>query len=156
MGLRENIRNEPVSALALREAVTVGPDATIREAIERMRKKKLGCVIVVDPSRKPAGMLTESMLTQLLAKNHKAVEDRVADHMAERWPQVKLTDPIEDVLDAMHLKNIRLLCVVDEQGRLAGLTGQKGLMEYVADHFPGIVMVQRIGGAPFSDKREGA
>jgi CBS domain-containing protein len=156
MGLRENMRNEPVSALALREPVTVGPGATIREAIEQMRKKKLGCAIVVDPSRKPAGMLTESMLTQLLARDQRVLEDRVADHMAERWPHVKLSDPIEDVLEAMHLKNIRFLCVVDEQGRLAGLAGQKGLMEYVADHFPGDVMVQRIGGAPFSDKREGA
>lgn len=156
MGLHENIRNEPVSTLALREPVIVAPDATIRKAIEQMRNRKLGCAIVVDPAGKPAGMLTESMLTQLLAQDHGAVESRVGDHMAERLPRVRLTDPIEDVLDALHMKNIRFLCVVDEEDRLVGLTGQKGLMEYVADHFPGGVMAQRIGGAPFSDKREGA
>lgn len=156
MGLRENMQSEPLSTLALREPVTAPADATIREAIEQMRSKKLGCVVIVDDAGKPTGMFTESMLTQLLTRDPTDVEQRVADHMAQRWPQVKLTDPIEDVLDALHLKNVRFLCVVDDEGRLVGLTGQKGLMEYVADHFPGQVMVQRIGGTPFPDKREGA
>ena len=40
--------------------------------------------------------------------------------------------------------------------RIAGLTGQKGLIEFVADHFPGQVMVQRIGGQPYPSDREGA
>lgn len=156
MGLRENMRGEPVSSLALREPVTASPNATIREAINQMRRRKLGCVVVADERGKPVGMFTEGMLTQLLVQDHTAVEDRLADHMAEHWPRVKSTDPIEDVLDALNLKNVRFLCVVDDEDRLVGLTGQKGLMEYVADHFPGRVMVQRIGGPPFPDKREGA
>ena len=76
--------------------------------------------------------------------------------MAEQLPWVKLSDPIADVLEAMQLKNLRFLCVIDEEGQLAGLTGQKGLMEYVADHFPSQVMVQRIGSKPYITDREGA
>ena len=45
---------------------------------------------------------------------------------------------------------------VDDQGKLVGLTGQKGLMEYVAEHFPGEVMVQRVGEKPYTQSREGA
>ncbi len=56
----------------------------------------------------------------------------------------------------MLLKNVRMLCVVDEQGRVVGLTGQRGLMEYVAEHFPGEVMVQRIGQPSYMSDREGA
>ncbi len=56
----------------------------------------------------------------------------------------------------MKIKNVRFLCVVDEDRRVVGLTGQKGLMEYVADHFPRQVMVQRIGCTPFLATREGA
>ena len=56
----------------------------------------------------------------------------------------------------MQLKNLRFLCVVDENGQVAGLTGQRGLMEYVAEHFPGEVMVQRIGQPPYLSDREGA
>ena len=57
MGLLENMRNEPVSQLSLREPATAPPDATIRQAIERMREKKLGCVIVVDDDRSASAML---------------------------------------------------------------------------------------------------
>ena len=45
--------------------------------------------------------------------------------------------------------------VTDDDGRVDALTGQKGLMEYVAEHFPKQVMVQRIG-SPVIQDREGA
>lgn len=156
MGLHKNMRNEPVSQLALREPVTVAPTDTMREAIKRMREKKLGCAVVVDQANKPIGLLTESMITHLIAQKAVVLDDPVKQHMAEQWPWVKLTDPIADVLEAMQLKNLRFLCVIDDAGLLVGLTGQKGLMEYVADHFPKQVMVQRIGGKPYMNEREGA
>lgn len=156
MGLPDNMQNEPVSQLSLREPVTTSLDETIRDAILKMREKKLGCVIVIDEERKPLGMFTESMLTQLIAHDPATLDQPLKTHIAERWPWVKASDPISYVLDAMKLKNVRFLCVVDEDGRLVGLTGQKGLMEYVADHFPGQVMVQRIGGTPYTREREGA
>jgi CBS domain-containing protein len=156
MGLQENLKNDPVSQLALREPATASADDTIRDAVGRMREKKLGCVIVVDEQRKPLGMFTESMLTQLLVHDPTVLDQPLKEHLAERWPWVKATDSISYVLEAMNLKNVRFLCVIDDDGRLAGLAGQKGLMEYVADHFPHQVMVQRIGGTPYIREREGA
>ena len=156
MGLHENMRNEPVSQLALREPVTTVPTDSMREAIQQMREKKLGCAVVVDDESKPIGMLTESMITHMIAQKAAILDDPVQQHMAEQLPWVKLTDPIGDVLEAMQLKNLRFLCVIDDEGKLAGLTGQKGLMEYVADHFPKQVMVQRIGSKPYMTEREGA
>ncbi len=156
MGLQENLRREPVSQLEIRQPVTVTATATVRETITVMRERDLGCAIVVDDDRKPIGIFTESMVTQMLARGGDQMDDTIRNHMAERCPWVKLTDPIADVLEAMQLKNIRFLCVVDSGGRVAGLTGQRGLMEYVAEHFPGEVMVQRIGQAPYLSDREGA
>lgn len=157
MGLQQNFQNEPVSRLSLREPVIAIPTEPIREAIVRMRDKRLGCAIVVDDQDKPIGIFTESLLTQLLdQQGPQVIDNRIEDHMTRPCPWVNLTDPIAYVLDAMQLKNVRFLCVVDEAGRVAGLTGQKGLIEFVADHFPGQVMVQRIGGEPYPSKREGA
>lgn len=157
MGLQQNFQNEPVSRLSLREPVTALPNESLREVIVRMREKKLGCAIVVDDQYKPIGIFTESLLTQLLDRHGPLVMDnRIEDHMTCPCPWVNLTDPVAYVLDAMQLKNLRFLCVVDEAGRVAGLTGQKGLIEFVADHFPGQVMVQRIGGEPYPSNREGA
>ena len=156
MGLQRNLRQEPVSKLALRQPVVVSPASPLREAIVGMRERQLGCAVVVDPDQKPVGMFTEGMLTKLLAAEASFLDDPIERHMAGQWPWVRLSDPIVDVLQAMEMKNIRFLCVVDGDGRLAGLTGQKGLMEYIAEHFPGQVMVQRIGGKPYSQTREGA
>lgn len=156
MGLYENIRVEPVSRLALREPVVVGRDATVRDAITRMRLQKLGCAIVVDDERKPVGLFAESRLTRLLNTTPAAIYDPILEHADPKWPTVKLSDPISRVIAALEQENVRFLIVVDDQGRLAGLTGQKGLMEYVAEHFPRQVNVQRIGGSPYPAEREGA
>ena len=110
---------------------------------------------MVDDDQKPIGIFTESMLTQLMAHGAAPLDDPVRLQMADRLPWVKKSDPIVDVLEAMQAKNIRFICVVDEGGRVAGLTGQKGLMEYIAEHFPRQVMTQRVGSPP-PRNREGA
>ncbi len=156
MKLLEDMLAETVSDLAVREPVIAEPDEIIRHSIEKMRASRVGCVIIVDDMNKPVGMLTEGMLRRMLLENPAMVDERVGDHMVDRCPRVKESDPIFHVLEAMQSKKVRFLCVVDEEGVLVGLTGQKGLMEYVADHFPGQVMVQRIGCAPAMHSREGA
>lgn len=157
MGLQQNFQTEPVSRLSLRDPITVSPNQTLRDAIEKMREMKLGCAIAVDDEHKPLGIFTESKLTQLLAEfGSHVVDETIGAHMTQPCPWVELTDPIVYVLDAMQLKNLRFMCVVDAEKRLVGLTGQKGLIEFVADHFPGQVMVQRVGGNPYPAEREGA
>ncbi|MCA9232815.1 MAG: CBS domain-containing protein [Planctomycetales bacterium] len=156
MGLLENMQSETVSRLSLREPLTAAPSATVRQAVEIMREKNLGCIFVVDENRKPLGEFTEAMLVQILRENPAAMDEPLEQHAAKHWPWVKLTDPISDVLDSLETKNVRFLCVVDDLGQVVGLTGQKGLMEYIAEHFPGQVTVQRIGGQPYPLEREGA
>ena len=156
MGLQENIQDESVDKLEVRDPVNVPPTASIRETVALMRKHDVGCAIVVDDDQKPIGIFTESMLTEQISHGSLHLDEPVSKHMADRVPWVKLSDPIADVVEAMQLKNIRILCVVDDQGRAVGLTGQRGLMEYVADHFPGQVMVQRVGQTPYLADREGA
>ena len=156
MGLHENMLKEPVSRLNLREPVLAGPDDRVRDAVRRMRERQMGCVYVVDERGKALGMFTESMLNRLLVTNSRALDDSLRRHMADYWCCVKMTDPIVKVLTAMQSRNVRFVCVLNDDGAVVALTGQKGLMEYVAEHFPGQVMVQRIGCAPYVQHREGA
>ena len=156
MGLRENLKHEPVSKLALRELITVQPDVLTREAVELMRSKQVGCVFVTDENSKPIGIFTEGILRHLLLSGTEFLNEKIESHMADRCPWVKETDPIQTVLEAMQINNIRFICVVDENGKAIALTGQKGLMEYIAEHYPRIVMVQRINPNRPMPKREGA
>ena len=156
MGLHENIRTEPVSELPLRKAITIDPASSVREAIVEMKQERLGCVFVVDPEGRPIGIFTETMLNRLLLEGAWQLDELIEAHMAEQVPCVTRTDPIAMVLDAMQIRDVRFVCVVNGNGRVVALTGQKGLMEYIAEHFPREVMVQRVGTPPFPHEREGA
>ena len=156
MGLYENMLTEPISQLALREAITISPELSVRDAVLLMREKKLGCVIVIDEDRKPLGMFTEAMLRHLVTEDRAALDDSVQNRMVQQLPSAKTSEPVVTVLEAMQNENHRFVCVLDDDGRVVGLTGQKGLMEYVADHFPQIVLTQRAGVEPPSSTREGA
>lgn len=156
MGLFENIKSESIEKLDWRNAVCVAPNETVRKVIEAMRDGRIGCAVLVDPDQRPVGFFTESRLTQILASGTDALNDPVQKYVDDTWPQVSVSDPIAFVLQAMVSRNTRFLPIVDAEGRVVGVTGQKGLMEFVADHFPGQVTVQRIGQKPYMHEREGA
>jgi CBS domain-containing protein len=121
-----------------------------------MRQANLGCAVLVDEDQKPKGIFVERRLTQLLATNPQAMDDPVEKHVDSSWPQVSLSDPIAKVLAALMEHNTRFIPVVDDGGRVVKLTGQKGLMEFIADHYPNQVAVHRLGQKPYMQEREGA
>lgn len=155
MGLYESLADEAVGTLTLRVPVLCSPDNTCGEAVGRMRRRKLGCTLVVDDDSKPLGIFTERMLTRLLVERPAALADPVEQRMSQHFVRVGLGEPVLRVLEAMRREDTRFVCVVDEEGRVAALSGQKGLMEFIADHFPQQVMVQRVGKRP-PQQREGA
>jgi CBS domain-containing protein len=157
MGLREDILSHPVSELDLRELLTLSPDDTVQAAVRLMRLKRLGCVMVVDEKGRPLGKFTEHRLLVLLVNDSQALIRPLKDVMVKDWAEVKLTDPIAKVLDAMQNHGMRFVVVVDDDGVATHLTGQRGMMEYIADHFPRQVKVHMIDDAKlYMDQREGA
>ena len=155
MGLRENILTGPISQLALREAIVVDPTTPICEAVVLMRSKRLGCVIVADEDRIPVGVFTERELVKLLARDASTLDEPVASHLAPSWAIVKQSDSIAKALEAMQKNRMRFVCVTNDEGQAMALTGQKGLMEYIAEHFPQAVLTQTPGTKTFTE-REGA
>ena len=152
MGLKESLAEAPVSELALREPVVVPPETTLREAVRKMSESSLGCVIIVDHAGRPLGQLTESDLTRLLHKSPGAMDDPIERHATGGFVTVTSQDRVSRVLEAMQREDTRFVCVVDQKGVVAGLTGQKGLMEFVAEHFPQHVMVERVSSRPHQQR----
>lgn len=155
MGLQEDILNQPVSELELRQLIAVGPKSTVREAVGLMQQKKLGCVVVVDEDGRPLGKFTERLLIQLLMDHADGMDEPVSQHMASAWDSVQVGDPIAKVIDCMESKKLRFIVVLDPDGKAVAITGQKGVMEYIVDHFPRQVRVQRMSSEFFSGQREG-
>lgn len=156
MGLRESMEQDTVSGLALRPVLKVKPTVTLRQAARKMREHGLGCVIAVDSRGKPVGKFTERLLMRALLADARSLDDPIEKHMYPSASPVKLTDTVAEMVRTMQEGQLRFLCVVDARGKAVALTGQKGLMEYIADHFPRQVKVQRFRSKLHMDSREGA
>jgi CBS domain-containing protein len=157
MALKDNLQNETVMNLPSREAITVTGDTSVLRAIERLREKRLGCAVVVDADSKPIGTFSERGLIDLLVSQPVDLTTLpVRDCLDKVWLNLPSNSPIQQVLDLILDQQARFICVTDEAGHTVALTGQRGLSEYIADHFPQQVMVQRVGGRPGTTTREGA
>jgi CBS domain-containing protein len=155
MGLRDSLETDRIDQIPLRELILVEPSMTVREVATRMRERRLGCVFVVDAEGKPQGRFTEKALTKLLADSPEAMDEPVANHLLPMF-SVPQTATVSRLIGMLHDSDLRFICVTDEEGRAAGLSGQKGVMEYVAAHFPRQVLTQRVAAKLFIDQREGA
>ena len=112
MGLKENLQSETVSKLPCREAILIQPDATVRQAVEIMQAKKLGCAVVVDVEGKPIGIFTERMLIELLLEQPDTLgEIPVRDHLKSECFCVQSSDPIATVLDLVQNRERPASCV---------------------------------------------
>ena len=156
MGLYQKLMREPVSALELRELITVQPSTTVREAILRMQQNRLGCVAVVDSDGRPVGKFTERLLIRLLLTDSAALGEPVSQHMNAPWSTVTRDDSIARLIDCMESGRLRYVCVVDGDGRAEALVGQKGVTKFLADQFPREVKVQLMTSKQHMDQREGA
>ena len=106
--------------------VMVEPTTTVLEAAKRMKKNKIGNVLVVE-KKQPVGILTESdILKKVVAEGKNASEVLVEEVMST---PVVVADPyisLEEAMKTMGKCNIRRLPVI-ENGELIGVITQKDI-----------------------------
>ena len=156
MSFREELSKETVSELPLRDAIAVDQHTVLRAAIALMRQHELGCAVIVDHLCRPTGIFTEQSVIRMLIAEASLDSQPVSDFADPHFFVVKQSDPISKVWDLIVGEAARFVCVIDDEGQLAGLTGQRGLAEYVCDCFASQIAVQRLGSTPWMLQREGA
>lgn len=156
MGLKEDLDTATVSQMDIRPPVTISRTATVRDAVDTMRCAGLGCVIVVDEEKKAVGIFTEGMLRHALNESVQIMNEVLENQMVARLPWVLPTDKVRMVLEAMEEHNIRFIAVLDGDRHVVGITGQKTLMEFIAEYFPREVFTQDPTGVTTSQQKEGA
>ncbi|PAY15468.1 hypothetical protein CKO51_31660 [Rhodopirellula sp. SM50] len=156
MGFRDELDQDTVGNLPLRDAIAVQHDTTALDAVKLMREKSLGCAVIVDQGGTPTGLFSEQSLVDMLARDLSLADHVVGDFTDAGLLVVRSSDPISRVWDAVERDGLRFVLVTDEQGKLIGVTGQRGIAEYLAERFPQQVLVQRLGNTPWMQQREGA
>ncbi len=124
-------RGRPVAAKgldAVREAnhyakpvETVGLEVPVRAVAERMRSKQIGCVIVVDDSGLPSGIVTDRDLTRrVVGEDRDPNTTAVVEVMSRSLLCLDAGEPLQRVVEAMSEIGVRRIPVLRD-GALAGI-----------------------------------
>ena len=111
-----------VEDLCTRDVVVVPPSITISEAATRMKEQGVGTLVVVDPLRRPLGILTDrDIVTRVVARGASTRKTPASEVMSDPVAWVHADRPLEAALAEMARLQVRRLAVVDASQRLFGL-----------------------------------
>lgn len=132
---RVDLRNEKVRAVAQQEAITVTPDATLDQALEKMRSGGGEALLIVD-SDKLIGILTErDVLIRILGQGIDGSRP-VSDFMSSEPRTLSADATLLEAMITMESGHYRNLPLVDDGGKVVGMLRQQDLLAYVAEAFP--------------------
>jgi CBS domain-containing protein len=132
---RVDLRNEKVRAVAQQEPLTVAPDATLDQALAKMRGGGGEALLVVDGDRL-VGILTErDVLIRVLGRDADGSR-AVSEFMSGEPRTLNVEATLIEAMTAMESGHHRHLPLIDDAGRVAGVLRQQDLLEYVAEAFP--------------------
>lgn len=111
-----------VGRICTREVIVIGENDGVMAAADRMRTEDVGTLVVIDPARRPVGIVTDRDITIRSIGSGMSPEDmRVHDVMSRGPRVVPETASVEDALKIMAKGGFRRLPVIDDAGALAGL-----------------------------------
>ncbi len=112
--------------VVIEDPITLGPDRTVREALEIIREREIGGIVIVDKAGLVLGLLTRRDIT---------LEDDLGRRVKEvMTPKKDLVTARKGVtLDQarriLHRHKVEKLPILDARGKLAGLITSKDIMK---------------------------
>jgi IMP dehydrogenase len=98
------------------DPVTIGPDRSVREALDLLRAHRISGLPVVDADLRPVGILTNRDL-----RFERNLDQKVGDVMTRQLVTVPESVSAAQSIELLHKHRIEKLLVVDRAGRLKGL-----------------------------------
>jgi CBS domain-containing membrane protein len=142
-----------------REAVAIGVDATVHEALQTMGANRVAVLPVLERTQRCVGIVSASDLLSLAREldedledlrlgelSHQWLAERLAEHDMDRRPVTELmTDKVESATPQtpivkaarkMLRNNVHRLPVLDAKGRLIGIVSTTDLLAAFIDAAP--------------------
>jgi len=107
--------------------VTIGPEATIKDAIELLLTQGISGLPVCDDGGRLVGVITEYAMLAI-AYDHKIQCETVAQHMTTDVLSVDIDDPISKAADLCIVHRVRRVPVL-QNGQLAGLISRRDVLK---------------------------
>lgn len=113
------------------EVFSVGPDASVQEALDLLREHNVGALLVMEMDGKVNGILSERDIVRKVSWQDKSAEQtRVREIMTGKVFYVEANQSVEECMALMNEKNIRHLPVY-EKGILLGLISVRDVLRAV-------------------------
>lgn len=129
---------EAILAAKGREVRTVAPDATVGEALRRMRDDRVGALVVSADGATVAGIVSDRDVLHAIAdRGAAAMDEGVRDVMTERVLTCSARDRVGAIMATMTNRRIRHIPVVGEDGRLGGIVSIGDVVKHHLDEIRG-------------------
>ncbi|HEV2119598.1 MAG TPA: CBS domain-containing protein [Candidatus Bathyarchaeia archaeon] len=129
MSVHETEPDILVRDIMSRPPITAKENETVAGVSKIMGKHDIGCVIIVDKSGNPTGIITERDIVQrVAARNVLPSELKVGETMSKPVATIKPGATVNEAAKVMNSRKIRRLAVMDD-GKLVGIVTMKDILQ---------------------------
>lgn len=133
-----------VRELMHKELAAILPTSTIYEAAVRMKKDKIGSVLIVDEGGGLKGIVTDRDLALAVAADRRDPNSTFISEIMTADPvTIKTDDSIEHALRIMRKENVRRLPVI-ENGKLSGILSSADIAVELKEEFDNFIELEEV------------
>lgn len=137
-----------VGEMCTREVYIVRPSESLLQAVHEMRKRNVGCVVVVEERDErvvPIGILTDRDIVGMLPEKAQALDVTPVGECISRRPLTLGEDEsIVDAVERLRLHAVRRAPVVTGDGDLVGIVSIDDLLGVIAEQLSALArLVER-------------
>jgi len=133
--VRGTFKTDPISALGLPPPVSIGRNASVREALEAVQQQRSGYVLILDGAR-PVGIVSErDVLMKIVARNIR-YDSNVAEFISPIPATLTNTEPIAKAVNIMIEKGVDAIPIVDASGKATAVLRPLDVIHFLAEAFP--------------------
>ncbi len=129
---------ESILATKSSNVITIGPDRSLRDAVDLLAEHNIGALIVVDKPGRPIGIISERDIVREAARTEAALGQTVRRVMTKDLITASPEDDLETVLQTMTAKRFRHLLIMDQE-QLIGVVSIGDLFKAQRDKYQGDV-----------------
>jgi CBS domain-containing protein len=131
-----------IADLRFPQAVTLPVDATVARAIEVMRKRNMGAIIVVEKGRKRrvVGIFTERDLLARVLDRRGYARLTLEKVMTPNPETLRPKDSLAYALNRMSAGRFRHVPLVDDAGKAVGMLSIRDVIDFVVEVIPEAVL----------------
>ena len=113
------------------QTFTLSPDDLVITAVKELSERNFGAVVIVDPDRRPVGIVTErDFMRRLLNNSLDPRTTRLGEIMSTDLKLARGDDDLLGWLQQMSNERFRHLPVVDDEGRVISVMSQGDFVSY--------------------------